>query len=86
MSRAESPHPALPDCDDALRRLADVLQIPLTCRKRRCRRESLCQGGYGPPCYFENREAFTDGVREQMQEYREYWDRQRATLKAALHQ
>lgn len=84
MSRVESILSKFPDCDDALRRLADVLQVPLTCRKNRCRREGLCQGGYGPPCYFENRHVFVDGVAEQMQEHRDYWNRQRETIRAAL--
>jgi len=74
----------LPDCDDTLRRLADVLQIPLTCRKKSCRRTGECQGGYGPPCYFEYREDFAKGVREQMQEYREVWFEHREKLKAEL--
>ncbi len=81
MSRAE-PSSLFPDCDDALRRLADVLQIPLTCRKRRCRREGQCAGGFGPPCYLENRQDFVEGVSGQIQEYREYWGRQRATMRA----
>ena len=84
MSRAESPSPFLPDCDDALRRLADVLQIPLTCRKTRCRHEGFCQGGFGPPCYFENHGEFVAGVREQMQEYREYWGAKRRSAKAGV--
>ncbi len=84
MSRVESILSKLPDCDDALRRLSDVLQIPLTCRKSKCRREGLCQGGYGPPCYFENREDFVAGVREQMQEYRDYWSKQKETMRAVL--
>ncbi|SCY66085.1 hypothetical protein SAMN02927923_01865 [Microvirga guangxiensis] len=84
MSRASFPFPVVPDCDDTLRRLADVLQIPLTCRNHRCRRAGQCQGGYGPPCYFENHGDFVAGVREQMPEYREYWSAQRRTAKAAL--
>jgi hypothetical protein len=84
MSRAVSPLPTFPDCDDTLRRLSDVLQVPLTCRKSRCRREGFCHGGYGPPCYFENPETFVEGLREQMQEYREYWSKQRKTMRAAL--
>ena len=84
MSRAPSPFTPFPDCDDTLRRLADVLQISLTCRKNRCRRQGRCQGGYGPPCYFENHGEFVAGLREQMQEYRDYWGRQRATMKAGL--
>ena len=78
-------HPILseiPDCDDTLRRLADVLQIPLTCRRNRCRRTGQCQGGYGPPCYLEERQDFVKGVREQMQEYREYWFEQQQAIKA----
>jgi hypothetical protein len=84
MSRAEYPLPTFPDCDDTLRRLADVLQIPLTCRRKGCRREGRCQGGYGPPCYFENHQDFVAGVREQMPEYREYWGTRRRAAKAAL--
>ncbi|MGO4525381.1 hypothetical protein AB4097_11010 [Microvirga sp. 2MCAF35] len=69
----------LPDCDDTLLRLADVLQMPVTCRRSRCRRRGACQGGYGPPCYLEDRRAFVVGVGGQMQEYREFWhDRYRA--------
>jgi hypothetical protein len=78
-------HPTLselPDCDDTLRRLADVLQVPLTCRRTRCRRTGQCQGGFGPPCYRECRRAFVDGVREQMQEYREYWHDRYRTIQA----
>jgi hypothetical protein len=72
----------LPDCDDTLRRLADVLQVPLTCRKTRCWRAGQCQGGYGTPCYLESREAFVKGVRDQMPEYREFWYRQHQAIKA----
>jgi len=82
MSRVPPRYDGYPDCDDTLRRLADVLQIPLTCRQSRCQRRGECQGGYGPPCYFENHRDFVAGVREQMQEYREYWDRQRRTMRA----
>lgn len=69
----------LPDCDDTLRRLADVMQMSLTCRRSRCRRRGSCQGGFGPPCYLEDRRSFVLGVGEYMQEYREYWhDRYRS--------
>jgi hypothetical protein len=77
MTRKSRLFPQLPDCDDTLRRLSDVLQIPLTCRKSACRRRGLCQGGYGPPCYFEQRFEFTQGVHEQMEEYREFWKARR---------
>jgi hypothetical protein len=82
-------HPVLselPDCDDTLRRLADVLQVPHTCRKSRCRRTGQCQGGYGPPCYLECRRVFVDGVREQMQEYREFWHQRHQAIKAEERQ
>ncbi|MBQ0819017.1 hypothetical protein KBI52_01905 [Microvirga sp. HBU67558] len=78
-------HPGLselPDCDDTLRRLADVLQIPHTCRRTRCRRRVECQGGYGPPCYLESRRDFVKGVSEQMQEYREFWHDRFRTIQA----
>lgn len=74
----------LPDPDDALRRLADVLRVHETCRKRACRREECCQGGFGPPCYFEKRDLFAQAVGERMHEYRERWAAARATLKASL--
>jgi hypothetical protein len=49
MSRIRPFLPNLPDCDDTLRRLADVLLVPETCRKRACRKAMRCQGGYGRP-------------------------------------
>lgn len=84
MNRAVSPDPAFPDCDDTLRRLSDVLQIPLTCRKQRCRRKGQCQGGYGPPCFLENREDFVTGVREQIPEYRDFWSTKRQDMEEGL--
>ncbi|MGO4705514.1 hypothetical protein AB4072_07035 [Microvirga sp. 2MCAF38] len=56
MSRVQATLSKLPDCDDTLRRLADILGVPSTCRKRACRIEGTCQGGYGPPCFFARRE------------------------------
>ncbi|WP_230531041.1 hypothetical protein [Microvirga roseola] len=79
MKHSIRPLPHLPDCDDTLRRLADVLQIPLTCRRRACR-AGRCKGGYGPPCYLEQRLEFTKGVHEQMHEYREFWKARRDSL------
>lgn len=76
----------LPDCDDTLRRLADLLQIPYTCRRRKCRRTVQCQGGYGPPCYFEQRITFTERVHEHMQEYRAFWKAQRETVVSNLRE
>lgn len=62
----------MPDADDTLRRLADVIQVPATCRRRACRNEARCQGGYGPPCYYENRKRFADAVLDEMHEHREF--------------
>jgi hypothetical protein len=74
----------LPDPDDALRRLADVLRMPESCRRRACRREGACQGGFGPPCYLAARDAFADGVGGRMREIREHWSRERDALRALL--
>jgi hypothetical protein len=84
MSRIERVLSKLPDCEEALRRLADVLQMPAACRKRACRREGRCQGGYGPPWYFEKRDVFADSIREGMRDHRDYWDRQRESLRTLL--
>ena len=82
MSRAQRILSGLPDADDALRRLADVLQVPFSCRKRACRRERRCQGGHGPPRIFERQDEFADAVREQMDEHRDYWVQQRESIAA----
>jgi hypothetical protein len=84
MSRVRTILSRMPDADDALRRLADVIQVPETCRKRACRSHGRCQGGYGPPCYFENRKRFADAVLEDMHQHREFWVSQRASCEAAL--
>ncbi|WP_404287249.1 hypothetical protein ACD578_18255 [Microvirga sp. RSM25] len=84
MSRVQHILSRMPDADDALRRLADVIQVPETCRRRACRNQGRCQGGFGPPCYLENRKRFADAVLEEMQEHRELWIRQRASFEAAL--
>jgi hypothetical protein len=82
MSRVRHYLSKLPDCDDALRRLADVLQVPATCRNHVCRRTERCQGGYGPPCYFERRKFFADAVLDDMHEYRERWAERRRNIEA----
>lgn len=86
MKRVDRILSKIPDCDDALRRLSNVLKIPLKCRKRTCRSEGCCQGGYGPPCYFEHRSVFTEAVHGEMHEYRDYWTEQRESLRAFLRQ
>jgi|UPI00055C840D hypothetical protein len=82
MSRIQNILSRVPDADDVLRRLADVIQVPQTCRRRMCRNQGRCQGGYGPPCYFENRKRFADAVLEEMHEHREVWIKERASLEA----
>ena len=85
MSRVQHILSRLPDADDALRRLADVIQVPQTCcRRRACRSQGRCQGGFGPPCYHEHRKRFADAVLEEMQEHREVWIKERIQFEALL--
>ena len=84
MSRVRSILASRPDADDAMRRLANVIQAAPTCRKRGCRIQNSCQGGFGPPCFFENRKRFADAVLEEMNEHREHWIKHRASLEALL--
>jgi hypothetical protein len=84
MSRVRTILSRMPDADDALRRLADVIQVPATCRRKACRSNGGCQGGYGPPCYFENRKRFADAVLEEMHGHREFWIDRRAGFEALL--
>ena len=74
----------MPDYDDTLRRLSDLLMAHRICRQRTCRRNESCQGGYGPPCYLQQRHLFADAVRCELDEYRGYWHKQREAAKAAL--
>jgi hypothetical protein len=46
------------------------------CRKRTCRKNEGCQGGFGPPCYLQQRNLFADAVRYELDEYRTYWNGQ----------
>ena len=79
MSRIRPFLPNLPDCDDTLRRLADVLLVPETCRKA-----MRSQSGYGPPCFFDRQRFFTRSVLDNMNIYREYWDEEREKVETAL--
>jgi hypothetical protein len=83
-SRTDFALSRVPDPDDALRRLADVLRMPAECRKRTCRIEGRCQGGYGPPCFFEQREFFSDALRDRMPEYRDIWEEHRTTVRQMM--
>ena len=86
MNRTDRLLSRLPEPDDVLRRLADVLRAHETCRKRACRRDESCQGGYGPPCYFEKREFFAEAVGGRMDEHRDRWAAPRASVRASLRQ
>jgi hypothetical protein len=48
-----------------------------TCR---CR-DRRCQGGYGPPCFFERRTFSADVLCDDMHDYRESWAETHVTLK-----
>ena len=62
------PLSGMPDFDDTLRRLSDLLRAYKICRKRTCRFNEGCQGGYGPPCYLQQRNLFADAVRFELDE------------------
>jgi hypothetical protein len=72
----------MPDFDDTLRRLSDLLRAHRLCRKRTCRWNESCQGGYGPPCYLQQRNLFADAVRYELDEYRAYWNAQQRKARA----
>jgi hypothetical protein len=84
MSRVRTVLASLPDADDVMRRLANVIQAPSSCRRRGCRTVGYCGGGFGPPCFLENRKRFADAVLEEMNEHREHWLKYRASLEALL--
>ena len=72
----------MPDFDDTLRRLSNLLMAHKICRKRACRWNESCQGRYGPPCYLQQRNLFADAVRCELDEYRAFWYEQRRKAKA----
>jgi hypothetical protein len=72
----------MPDFDDTLIRLSDLLMMHKICRRRTCRWHEGCQGGFGPPCYLQRRHLFADAVRYELDEYRAYWRDQRRRAKA----
>ncbi|MBM6582321.1 hypothetical protein ILT44_19130 [Microvirga sp. BT689] len=72
----------MPDFDDTLQRLSDLLRAHRLCRRRTCRHHESCQGGYGPPCYLQQRQLFADAVRYELDEYRTFWSEQRRRAKA----
>jgi hypothetical protein len=67
----------MPDFDDTLRRLSDLLRAYRLCRRHTCRFHEGCQGGWGPPCYLQQRHLFADAVRWELDDYRTYWEGQR---------
>jgi hypothetical protein len=54
---------SMPDFDDTLIRLSDLIMMHKICRRRTCRHNEGCQGGFGPPCYLHYRHHFVDAVR-----------------------
>ena len=76
--------PNLPDCDDTLRRLSDLLLMPETCRRTACRKAMRCQGGYGPPCFLEHHRVFARSLLMEMGYYRNHWDMERDRIETAL--
>ena len=72
----------MPDFDDTLARLSNLLRAHRLCRRRTCRRNEGCQGGFSPPCYLQYRHLFADAVRYELDEYRAYWAEQRRRAKA----
>jgi len=74
----------MPDFDDTLKRLSDLLRAHRICRRRTCRHNEECQGGFGPPCYLQQRHLFADAVRYELDEYRAYWTQQRQQAKQRM--
>ena len=72
----------MPDFDDTLQRLSNLLRMHRLCRRRTCRRNEGCQGGFGPPCYLQYRHHFADAVRYELDEYRAFWSEQRRKAKS----
>ena len=72
----------MPDFDDTLVRLANLLMMHKICRRRTCRWHEGCQGGFGPPCYLQQRHLFADAVRYELDDYRAFWTEQRRRAKA----
>ena len=71
----------MPDFDDTLKRLSDLIMAHKICRRRTCRKNEGYQGGFGPPCYLQQRGLFADAVLYELDEYRAYWGEQRKRAK-----
>ncbi|MBB3017902.1 hypothetical protein FHR70_000942 [Microvirga lupini] len=72
----------MPDFDDTLQRLSDLFMAYKICRRRTCRWHESCQGGFGPPCFLQQRNLFADAIRYELDDYRAYWTAQRRRAKA----
>jgi hypothetical protein len=58
-----------------VRQLSNVIDDPVLCRKRACRRAERCQGGYGPA--LPRRRPRSSHMRNGLREMRRFWKRQR---------
>lgn len=67
----------LAEIDEVLRQLADLLCVPLGCRRRACRASERCAGGKGPPCIYECVGAFAAHCKDRTRGVRRFWARQR---------
>ncbi|WP_162820824.1 hypothetical protein [Microvirga calopogonii] len=73
----------MPDFDDTMRRLSDLFRTHRICRQRACCRNESCQGGFGPPCYLQQRHLFADAILYELDEYRAFWRDQRRRARLA---
>lgn len=67
----------LAEIDEVLRQLADLLCVPLGCRRRACRASERCAGGKGPPCVYEEWMVFVAHFETKTRDLRRFWARQR---------
>jgi hypothetical protein len=72
----------LSEVDDVMRQLADLLELPLDCPRRACRRMARCQGGDGPPCFYRKRRWIAGCISTGLRDTRRFWKRQRALARA----
>jgi hypothetical protein len=68
----------LAEVDEVMRQLADLLELPLDCPRRACRRMMRCQGGDGPPGFHRKRHYIAGCIETGLRDTRRFWKRQRA--------
>jgi hypothetical protein len=66
------------EVDEVMRQLCDLLELPLDCPRRACRRAGRCQGGDGPPCFYRKRRYIAGCIETGLRDTRRFWKRQRA--------